>query len=66
MVDWKLTLVALTVGVVMGGLFRFLRVPMPAPPELPGLMGIVGVYLGYKLIEATGVGYDVMKVIGVA
>jgi XapX domain-containing protein len=66
MVDWKLTLVALAVGLVMGGIFRFLRVPMPAPPELPGLMGIVGVYLGYKLMEATGVGYDVLEVIGAA
>lgn len=66
MVDWKLTLVALAVGLVMGGIFRFLRVPMPAPPELPGLMGIVGVYLGYKLMEATGVGYNVLEVIGAA
>jgi XapX domain-containing protein len=66
MVDWKLTLVALSVGLVMGGVFKFLRVPMPAPPELPGLMGIVGVYLGYKLMEATGAGYDVLKVIGAA
>jgi XapX domain-containing protein len=66
MVNWTLTAVALVTGVAMGGLFKFLRVPMPAPPELPGLMGIVGVYLGYKLMGATGVGYDLMELLGAA
>ena len=64
MVNWTLTLVALATGVVMGGLFGFLDVPMPAPPQLPGLMGIVGVYLGYKVIEAADVGVNVMEILG--
>ena len=34
-------------GFVVGVLFSFLRLPIPAPPTLAGVMGIVGVYLGF-------------------
>lgn len=37
---------ALLAGVVVGVLFSVLRLPIPAPPVLSGVMGIVGVYLG--------------------
>ncbi|TKX66919.1 XapX domain-containing protein [Halorubrum californiense] len=40
-----LTVAALLVGVSVGALFAFLRVPIPAPPELPGVVAIVGIYL---------------------
>ena len=33
-------------GVVVGILFSAIKLPIPAPPVLPGVMGIVGVYLG--------------------
>ncbi|XVH32404.1 XapX domain-containing protein [Haloferacaceae archaeon DSL9] len=61
----SLTAVALATGAFAGALFAFLEVPMPAPPELPGLMGIVGVYLGYKLVTHVGVSYDVLDVLGI-
>ncbi|WP_101297974.1 XapX domain-containing protein [Halegenticoccus soli] len=43
---------ALATGLITGAVFRFLEVPIPAPPNLAGVMGIVGIYLGYKLVEA--------------
>lgn len=33
-------------GFAVGILFSFLRLPIPAPPVLAGVMGIMGVYLG--------------------
>lgn len=66
MVNWALTVAALLTGVVMGAVFKFLEVPMPAPPTLPGLMGIVGVYVGYKIVKATGYGVDLLEVLGVS
>ncbi len=40
---------ALLVGIVVGLIFARLRLPIPAPPTVAGLLGIVGIYLGYKL-----------------
>lgn len=37
---------ALIAGFAVGMLFSFLKLPIPAPPVLAGVMGIVGVYLG--------------------
>lgn len=33
-------------GFAVGVLFSFLRLPIPAPPVLAGVMAIMGVYLG--------------------
>ena len=60
----QLTVLALLTGLVTGALFRFLNVPIPAPPELPGIMGLVGIYLGYKLVEHVGVGIDLLETLG--
>lgn len=40
---------ALIAGLVVGFLFALIKLPIPAPPALAGVMGIVGVFLGYKL-----------------
>lgn len=40
---------ALVVGVAVGFLFTRLGLPVPAPSALGGVLGIVGIYLGYKL-----------------
>ncbi|MRI34772.1 XapX domain protein [Endozoicomonas sp. OPT23] len=39
-------LIAMVTGLMVGLLFSALKLPIPAPPVLPGVMGIVGVYLG--------------------
>ncbi len=59
-----LTVVATLVGLSVGALFAFLRVPIPAPPELPGVMAIVGIYLGFRLVAYLDVGIDVLDVVG--
>lgn len=61
----QLTVLALLTGLLTGALFRFLNIPIPAPPELPGVMGIVGIFVGYKLVDHFGVGVDLLEVLGI-
>ncbi|QOY37276.1 XapX domain-containing protein [Anaerobacillus isosaccharinicus] len=42
---------ALLAGLIVGFIFAFLRLPIPAPPVLSGIMGIIGIFLGYKVFE---------------
>ena len=60
----QITVLALLTGLVTGALFRFLNIPIPAPPELPGIMGIVGIYAGYKVIDYFDVGIDLLETLG--
>ena len=39
-------LLALVTGIVVGIVFTALKLPIPAPPVLSGIVGIFGVYLG--------------------
>lgn len=59
-----LVALALLTGLVVGALFRFLQIPIPAPPNLAGLMGIVGIYLGFMVIEHLGIGFDLLEALG--
>jgi XapX domain-containing protein len=34
-------------GATAGFAFGILKLPLPAPPTIPGLLGILGLYLGY-------------------
>jgi XapX domain-containing protein len=47
----KLVFLALVTGFIAGFIFSLLKLPIPAPPALAGVMGVVGVYLGYKAFE---------------
>lgn len=47
----KGTLLALVTGMIVGLIFSFLRLPLPAPNVLPGIAGIVGIYLGGVFFE---------------
>lgn len=64
--DLVLAVAALLTGLFAGALFSLLQVPIPAPPELPGVLGIVGIYLGYKLVERADVGVDVLAKLGLS
>lgn len=44
-------LVATVTGLIVGVLFSALKLPIPAPPVLSGVMGIVGIYLGAELYQ---------------
>lgn len=60
----QLTVLALLTGLLTGALFRFLNVPIPAPPELPGVMGIVGIFVGYKVVDYFDLGVDLLEALG--
>ena len=63
--DVSIAALALVTGLVTGAIFGFLQVPIPAPPEIPGVLGIVGIYLGYKLVEWADVGVNLLDTLGV-
>lgn len=44
-------LLATLTGVIVGAIFTFLNLPIPAPPTLAGILGIVGVYIGYLIVK---------------
>jgi XapX domain-containing protein len=39
-------LLALLAGFIVGILFSAIKLPLPAPPALAGVIGIAGIYLG--------------------
>ena len=62
----NVTLVALATltGLLTGIVFGFFDVPIPAPPSLAGVMGIVGIFLGYRLMSSLPYGIDLLDVFG--
>ncbi|AEI40016.1 XapX domain-containing protein [Paenibacillus mucilaginosus] len=42
---------SLLAGMVVGVLFTFIRLPLPAPVTIAGVLGVAGVYLGGKLVS---------------
>lgn len=54
---------ALLTGIFAGALFSVTQIPIPAPPNLPGILGIVGIFLGYKGIEWVGVQIDIVEMV---
>jgi XapX domain-containing protein len=57
---FNLTLVlqALTLGIIVGGIFALFRLNVPAPSTLAGIMGVVGLWFGWvavgKIMEHLG------------
>ena len=51
-------------GLVVGGFFAFFRIPVPAPPTIAGVMGIVGIWAGYQLVHFFDIGFDVVEALG--
>lgn len=43
-------------GFIVGLLFARFKLPIPAPPNLAGVMGIVGILLGYLAATKLGIG----------
>ncbi|MGG1676014.1 DUF1427 family protein [Neobacillus sp. NRS-1170] len=44
-------LMALIAGLVVGMLFKFLKLPLPAPPVFSAVVGVFGVYFGGVILE---------------
>lgn len=49
--DLKIWILSLVTGMVVGVVFTLFKLPLPAPPVLSGILGIVGIYLGSKVVE---------------
>lgn len=42
---------AILAGAIMGFGFALLKLPIPAPPTLAGVLGIVGITIGYFIAQ---------------
>lgn len=42
----------LITGGVVGAVFAIAGAPVPAPPNIPGVLGVVGITLGYIVVAA--------------
>ncbi|HAL00612.1 MULTISPECIES: DUF1427 family protein [unclassified Exiguobacterium] len=42
-------LLSLLAGIICGVVFTALKLPIPAPPVFPAVVGIFGVFLGMKI-----------------
>lgn len=60
MSDATVAALAPVTGFLTGAAFRFLNVPIPAPPNVSGILGIVGIYLGCVVLDHFGVGVDLL------
>ncbi|WP_075983222.1 XapX domain-containing protein [Bacillus massilinigeriensis] len=47
----KIVILSVFTGFIVGFLFSLFKLPIPAPPALAGVMGIVGVYLGFVVFQ---------------
>lgn len=61
MVSGPTALLALLTGFLTGAVFRLMNVPVPAPPNAAGVLGIVGIYLGYVVLDHFDVGVDLLS-----
>lgn len=60
----QLTVLALLTGFLTGAVFKFLQVPIPAPADAVGVMGIAGIFVGYRAMAYLGWGFDLLDAIG--
>ncbi|WPX07929.1 XapX domain-containing protein [Anaerocellum danielii] len=47
----KVVVLSLITGFIVGAVFRLLKLPIPAPNALAGIMGIFGIFLGALFVE---------------
>jgi len=47
----KELILALVGGIAVGMVFKLIKMPLPAPPVLAGVLGVFGVYLGGVIID---------------
>lgn len=47
----KEVFLALIAGLVVGMLFKFLKLPLPAPPVFSAVVGVFGVYFGGIVLD---------------
>lgn len=50
----KEVVLALITGFIVGIIFAAFKLPIPAPPAFAGVAGIIGIYLGFKVMAMIG------------
>ncbi|RWZ58944.1 DUF1427 family protein [Halobacillus fulvus] len=50
----KEILFALITGFIVGVVFAVMKLPIPAPPAAAGVVGIAGIYFGFKFVSWVG------------
>ncbi|MDR0599851.1 MAG: XapX domain-containing protein [Treponema sp.] len=43
--------ICLVVGLVIGGIFGLLKLPLPVPHGLGGILGLIGMFIGGQLVK---------------
>ena len=38
-------------GFIIGSIFKFLNMPIPAPTKVEGILGIIGLFVGYYIFD---------------
>ncbi len=54
--QYREVMLSLLTGLAIGIVFARFKLPVPAPQTLAGVMGIVGIFLGYLLAVRLGWG----------
>lgn len=44
-------LIPLATGMIVGAIFGLLKLPVPAPAVLEGILGVVGLWAGWSLVS---------------
>jgi len=39
------------VGLIIGGIFSFLKLPVPTPDKIEGVIGVIGIFIGMFLVK---------------
>jgi len=47
----KYSILSFISGMTFGGIFAFFKLPIPAPNTFSGLLGIIGLFVGYLLVQ---------------
>tara|TARA_B100000579_G_C22556772_1_gene722394 strand:- start:546 stop:707 length:162 start_codon:yes stop_codon:yes gene_type:complete len=47
----KYSILSFISGLSFGGVFAFLKLPIPAPNTFSGLLGIIGLFVGYMIVQ---------------
>lgn len=44
-------LIALVVGIIIGAIFKSLKLPVPVPHDFAGIVGVIGMFVGSALVD---------------
>ena len=47
----NMILIALVVGIVIGSVFKALKLPVPVPKDFAGIVGVIGMFVGSVLVD---------------